>query len=477
MYSSPNSSNTIHHFINGNDDQVSPYPNNQPLLLPSSSSSSNVRPFSIESSPSSKEEQANNNNCASTLPPSLPLSPPPTPSFSFFQFPYSPLFEDNEIFLNGEFHFLHHQSLAQSDHNDQAGVVNMEVSTTATNKNSSGQGMTITTAAATATTAPVATTTTTRRRSSKRDRHSKINTARGLRDRRMRLSLEVARRFFGLQDMLGFDKASKTVEWLLNQAKVEIKQLAREKKKNHQSCSSFNGKSASSTSECEGVSSLDEVAISENQGHNGKLLPTPTTTTKTKKRRGSNKVSRKSSFNPIGKESREKARERARERTREKTRLKKLAHQESTANNNDQNNNNNDNDNNKQCNNNDDVATSVIGLNGLSTWNPFENVEESAGTNNNDSNHHSQGLNPPSSLAQAEAEEPSSSAKDHHRPLEAAAEDMVHHEEESLVIMSKWSPTMIFNSLVNNSSIFQEHHQFAEFQSMGKSWENYNNYA
>ncbi|KAL4398493.1 hypothetical protein HN51_003110 [Arachis hypogaea] len=477
MYSSPNSSNTIHHFINGNDDQVSPYPNNQPLLFPSSSSSSNVRPFSIESSPSSKEEQANNNNCASTLPPSLPLSPPPTPSFSFFQFPYSPLFEDNEIFLNGEFHFLHHQSLGQSDHNDQAGVVNMEVSITNTNKNSSGQGMTITTAAATATTAPVATTTTTRRRSSKRDRHSKINTARGLRDRRMRLSLEVVRRFFGLQDMLGFDKASKTVEWLLNQAKVEIKQLAREKKKNHQSCSSFNGKSASSTSECEGVSSLDEVAISENQGHNGKLLPTPTTTTKTKKRRGSNKVSRKSSFNPIGKESREKARERARERTREKTRLKKLAHQESTANNNDQNNNNNDNDNNKQCNNNnDDVATSVIGLNRLSTWNPFENVEESAGTNNND-NHHSQGLNPPSSLAQAEAEEPSSSAKDHHQPLEAAAEDMVHHEEESLVIMSKWSPTMIFNSLVNNSSIFQEHHQFAEFQSMGKSWENYNNYA
>ncbi|KAL1325996.1 hypothetical protein AAHE18_13G198000 [Arachis hypogaea] len=349
----------------------------------------------------------------------------------------------------------------------------MEVSITNTNKNSSGQGMTITTAAAAAaaaTTAPVATTTTTRRRSSKRDRHSKINTARGLRDRRMRLSLEVARRFFGLQDMLGFDKASKTVEWLLNQAKVEIKQLAREKKKNHQSCSSFNGKSASSTSECEGVSSLDEVAISENQGHNEKLLPTPTTTTKTKKRRGSNKVSRKSSFNPIGKESREKARERARERTREKTRLKKLAHQEST----DKNNNNNDNDNNnKQCNNNNhDVATSVIGLNPLSSWNPFENVEESAGTNNNDSNHHShQGLN-----AQAEAEEPSSPAKDH-RPLEAAAEDMVHHEEESLVIMSKWSPTMIFNSLLNNSSILQEHHQFAEFQSMGKSWETYNNYV
>ncbi|BAU02154.1 hypothetical protein VIGAN_11159700 [Vigna angularis var. angularis] len=53
----------------------------------------------------------------------------------------------------------------------------------------------------------------------------------GLRDRKMRLSLNVARRFFGLQDMLGFDKASNTVEWLLNQAKAEINRLAKEKKK------------------------------------------------------------------------------------------------------------------------------------------------------------------------------------------------------------------------------------------------------
>ncbi|CAH8354991.1 unnamed protein product [Eruca vesicaria subsp. sativa] len=54
------------------------------------------------------------------------------------------------------------------------------------------------------------------------DRHSKIKTAKGTRDRRMRLSLDVARELFGLQDMLGFDKASKTVEWLLTQAKPEI---------------------------------------------------------------------------------------------------------------------------------------------------------------------------------------------------------------------------------------------------------------
>ncbi|XP_076922299.1 transcription factor CYCLOIDEA-like [Bidens hawaiensis] len=51
-----------------------------------------------------------------------------------------------------------------------------------------------------------------RRRASKKDLNNKINTAQGPRDRRMRLSIEVSKKFFKLQDMLGFDKASKTVE-------------------------------------------------------------------------------------------------------------------------------------------------------------------------------------------------------------------------------------------------------------------------
>jgi hypothetical protein len=53
-----------------------------------------------------------------------------------------------------------------------------------------------------------------RKRPFRTDRHSKIRTAQGVRDRRMRLSLDVARDFFALQDRLGFDKASKTVDWL-----------------------------------------------------------------------------------------------------------------------------------------------------------------------------------------------------------------------------------------------------------------------
>ncbi|ESQ28791.1 hypothetical protein EUTSA_v10019499mg [Eutrema salsugineum] len=67
----------------------------------------------------------------------------------------------------------------------------------------------------------------------KKDRHSKIYTAQGLRDRRVRLSIGVARQFFDLQDMLGFDKASKTLDWLLNKSRKAIRELVQEKKLNN----------------------------------------------------------------------------------------------------------------------------------------------------------------------------------------------------------------------------------------------------
>lgn len=66
------------------------------------------------------------------------------------------------------------------------------------------------------------------RRSGKKDRHTKIETANGLRDRRMRLSLQIARKFFDLQDRLGFDKASKTIEWLFTKSEKAITQLSSE---------------------------------------------------------------------------------------------------------------------------------------------------------------------------------------------------------------------------------------------------------
>nr|BBE14740.1 cycloidea-like 2b protein [Dahlia pinnata] len=61
--------------------------------------------------------------------------------------------------------------------------------------------------------------------SSRRDGHSKIYTAKGPRDRRVRLSIDISRKFFCLQDLLGFDKASKTLDWLLTKSLTAIKDL------------------------------------------------------------------------------------------------------------------------------------------------------------------------------------------------------------------------------------------------------------
>lgn len=148
----------------------------------------------------------------------------------------------------------------------------------------------------------------------KKDRHSKINTAKGLRDRRVRLSLEVAPRFFKLQDMLGYDKASKTVEWLLEQAKNEIEKLegrhrrmvkdelkGRLQQKVNYSYSA-GAKSSSSTDECEVASETHKGAI--NSG--GSKPPI-----KEKKIRRSHKFIHR----PLTRDMRNKARAKARERT------------------------------------------------------------------------------------------------------------------------------------------------------------------
>ncbi|KAI3734013.1 hypothetical protein L6452_13473 [Arctium lappa] len=66
-----------------------------------------------------------------------------------------------------------------------------------------------------------------RRSVGKKERHSKIHTAQGLRDRRMRLSVHTARKFFDLNDLLGFDKASKTIEWLFSMSKKAIEEVTK----------------------------------------------------------------------------------------------------------------------------------------------------------------------------------------------------------------------------------------------------------
>ncbi|PIA63153.1 hypothetical protein AQUCO_00200878v1 [Aquilegia coerulea] len=58
-----------------------------------------------------------------------------------------------------------------------------------------------------------------------KDRHSKVCTIRGLRDRRVRLSVPTAIQLYDLQDRLGLNQPSKVVDWLLNVAKQEIDEL------------------------------------------------------------------------------------------------------------------------------------------------------------------------------------------------------------------------------------------------------------
>ncbi|XP_057505663.1 transcription factor TCP3-like [Actinidia eriantha] len=64
------------------------------------------------------------------------------------------------------------------------------------------------------------------RSTSRKDRHSKVFTAKGPRDRRIRLSAHTAIQFYDVQDRLGYDRPSKAVDWLLKKAKTAIDNLA-----------------------------------------------------------------------------------------------------------------------------------------------------------------------------------------------------------------------------------------------------------
>nr|UDM55049.1 TCP transcription factor 33 [Rorippa aquatica] len=63
------------------------------------------------------------------------------------------------------------------------------------------------------------------RASGGKDRHSKVWTSKGPRDRRVRLSVSTALQFYDLQDRLGYDQPSKAVEWLIKAAEESISEL------------------------------------------------------------------------------------------------------------------------------------------------------------------------------------------------------------------------------------------------------------
>ncbi|XP_065850053.1 transcription factor TCP5-like [Euphorbia lathyris] len=58
-----------------------------------------------------------------------------------------------------------------------------------------------------------------------KDRHSKVCTIRGLRDRRIRLSVPTAIQLYDLQDRLGLTQPSKVIDWLLDATKNDIDNL------------------------------------------------------------------------------------------------------------------------------------------------------------------------------------------------------------------------------------------------------------
>ncbi|KAG7589429.1 CYC/TB1 R domain [Arabidopsis suecica] len=140
-----------------------------------------------------------------------------------------------------------------------------------------------------------------RRTAKKRDRHSKICTAQGPRDRRMRLSLQIARKFFDLQDMLGFDKASKTIEWLFSKSKGSIKQLK------------------------------ERVAASEGGGEDEHLQVNEKEKDETLKVRVSKRRTKTMESSCKTKESRERARKRARERTMAKMKMRLFENSETIS--------------------------------------------------------------------------------------------------------------------------------------------------
>ncbi|XP_073060065.1 transcription factor CYCLOIDEA-like [Primulina eburnea] len=147
----------------------------------------------------------------------------------------------------------------------------------------------------------------------KKDRHSKIVTSQGPRDRRVRLSIGMARKFFDLQEMLAFDTPSKTLEWLLTKSKAAIKELVRSKKSDASTCTN---KSISSPSECEVLIELENGNYLDADS-TGNLVPTNTYRCRRAKDPQQDVLN-------LAKESRAKARARARERTREKLCMKKL---------------------------------------------------------------------------------------------------------------------------------------------------------
>ncbi|GAA0173289.1 hypothetical protein Leryth_009981 [Lithospermum erythrorhizon] len=168
-----------------------------------------------------------------------------------------------------------------------------------------------------------------RKRTGKKDRHSKICTAQGVRDRRMRLSLPIARKFFDLQDMLGFDKASKTIEWLFSKSRKAIKNLLINQSLPPSKHSYLNGDYEYVNDDDDDDGDDDDDDDDEREEINEFVIPGDSNNNEARNEMITYEKEEVSKSRKVmnnyknAKESREKARERARERTVEKMKLKR----------------------------------------------------------------------------------------------------------------------------------------------------------
>ncbi|KAM1033168.1 hypothetical protein FF1_036622 [Malus domestica] len=70
----------------------------------------------------------------------------------------------------------------------------------------------------------------------RKDRHSKVYTSKGPRDRRFRLSAHTAIQFYDVQDRLGYDRPGKAIDWLIKKSKAAIEALST----SEQPCQEYN---------------------------------------------------------------------------------------------------------------------------------------------------------------------------------------------------------------------------------------------
>lgn len=154
------------------------------------------------------------------------------------------------------------------------------------------------------------------RASGGKDRHSKVWTSKGLRDRRVRLSVNTAIQFYDLQDRLGYDQPSKAVEWLLKAAASSIAELPSINTSFPETPQQLSDEKRSSAGTEHGFDSAEvEMEDEPNfQKQHGTLSKSACSST--------SETSKGSGLSLSRSESRIKARERARERAAEKEKEK-----------------------------------------------------------------------------------------------------------------------------------------------------------